>query len=623
MSDEISGAKAAAMFAAVPGRLVGLAASTPSPSHYLRDLLRLLCEATDAPFGRLVVRRGAQVIEESWHRSGGDPAFWSGAIERIVDEALSSGAPRARVYAARGGAETVAIVGHPITGPAGTGDGAIGLVIPNPPAGQVAAVTAELGRVLSHAMVLSGNGGGGRAADATPGGEELEAMRVAGPVQGRRHLAFRLANGLRSRVGAEMVSVGLVRGRRVRVLAISGFDDVASRSPGVRVIRAAMEEALDAGESLVARSVDQWDDGTTDAIPRLHQAWHLDAGRASVMSTPLVDDSDRPVAVVAIRAKPGAALGPDEVARIERTLAPYGMLIPLAHRAERGMLAHASEAARDWVAAFAGPGTLVRRLLVVAILVAVATWLVLGRQSFEVAGTATLQPMTMRQVTVPFDGTLASIDVRRGDRVVAGAVLGRIETTDLELEASRLRATIAGHESDARRHTATGDTLAAALARSDAAARHAELEAIARRIERAVIRAPFDGTVVSADDDRRLGRHAARGEPMFAVAADDGWKLDIQVNETDAGWIDRGFRGRFAARARPDGREEVMVQRVAPAAEAFGGRNTVHVEARVPVAEDWMRPGLAGVARLDVGERPNWWVLGRRPVAWLRGIFWR
>jgi hypothetical protein len=74
--------------------------------------------------------------------------------------------------------------------------------------------------------------------------------------------------------------------------------------------------------------------------------------------------------------------------------------------------------------------------------------------------------------------------------------------------------------------------------------------------------------------------------------------------------------------SRPDVRLPVVVERIDPLAEVRDGRNVFRVRARLLERPDWLRPGMEGVARLDVGPRPYPWIWTRRAINWVRMRLW-
>jgi hypothetical protein len=57
-------------------------------------------------------------------------------------------------------------------------------------------------------------------------------------------------------------------------------------------------------------------------------------------------------------------------------------------------------------------------------------------------------------------------------------------------------------------------------------------------------------------------------------------------------------------------------------ATSADGRNYFEVEATPDQAQANLRPGLSGVAKIEVGERSLAWLLFHRAAAWLRLSLW-
>ncbi|MDO9218198.1 MAG: histidine kinase, partial [Lacisediminimonas sp.] len=65
------------------------------------------------------------------------------------------------------------------------------------------------------------------------------------------------------------------------------------------------------------------------------------------------------------------------------------------------------------------------------------------------------------------------------------------------------------------------------------------------------------------------------------------------------------------------------VQRITPAASVKDGHNTFPVRAQsLSTHPAWWRPGMTGVAKIDVGYRPLAWVMTHRFIDYLRLTFW-
>ena len=67
---------------------------------------------------------------------------------------------------------------------------------------------------------------------------------------------------------------------------------------------------------------------------------------------------------------------------------------------------------------------------------------------------------------------------------------------------------------------------------------------------------------------------------------------------------------------------DIVVEKITPVAEAEEGRNRFRVEARLLGEIEGLRPGIEGVAKIDVGERRLLWIWTHDAIDWLTLALW-
>jgi hypothetical protein len=82
--------------------------------------------------------------------------------------------------------------------------------------------------------------------------------------------------------------------------------------------------------------------------------------------------------------------------------------------------------------------------------------------------------------------------------------------------------------------------------------------------------------------------------------------------------VHSGLEGRFVTHARPDDPVAFTLERVNPSAELKEGSNVFLATATVERNPDWMRAGMQGVATVNAGKRPVWWVSLHRAIDFVR-----
>jgi hypothetical protein len=65
------------------------------------------------------------------------------------------------------------------------------------------------------------------------------------------------------------------------------------------------------------------------------------------------------------------------------------------------------------------------------------------------------------------------------------------------------------------------------------------------------------------------------------------------------------------------------VERVLPTSTARDGRNFFRVEAKLAEPANTLRPGMAGVGKIDAGEHRLIWIWTHGLLDWLRLALWK
>ena len=236
---------------------------------------------------------------------------------------------------------------------------------------------------------------------------------------------------------------------------------------------------------------------------------------------------------------------------------------------------------------------------------------------------ARIDANVQRAVVANLDSFLNSVEKRAGDIVGQGDVLARLDTEELQLERIRW---VGEYDKLVKEYRATlaqrdRSNVRVIEARRDQA--QTQIDLIDAQLQRAVLRAPIDGVVVSGDLSQMLGSPIERGQLLFEVAALDDYRLILMVDETDVGWVEEGSRGKLRLRSLPEDVFEFEVTAITPVSEPGEGANRFRIEANPIGLPPALRPGMEGVAKIDIDSRPIGWIWTRSFYHWLRMQLWR
>lgn len=588
-----------------------LVANAESGPVFIKQACAEIVRAFRSPYAAVSVRLGSTIVEDYWHTGSTDPRFWKKPIDEMLNESLRNARPMARQFSSRDARFRIGLVSVILRDLGGSMIGVLSIVTRIDEEHQGPAQREVLEAVatqLSLGLFTIERGGQAKSGDAP----STELSKAAGYRSGVE-LAFALASSLRNKYGCDQAAVGFARGSRARVISVSGLDEISERSEAVRIMADAMGEAIDRGGVVACQRSEQ-------CGYRVHKRWHDTAGGVPVATVP-VEAGEGSTLVVALRRAGDMPFRKDELEEIGKTVGPYAPAFEMLERASRSVASHAIAKTRARASGLVRPGGWgVKAMVAVAVLA--AGWVAFGTMGHSVSATAALSPAQQRHIAAPYAGRLAAVLVAPGDDVAERQVLARFDTDALEVERAQLLAEISIAQLNEDRAIAESASAEAAMARAEQSRARARLSDVEQRLEAATIRAPFAGRVLRGDLRQRVGETVPIGEALFEIADTSEWTIEIEMPQHGAGDTRAGLTGHFATNARPEEASAFSIDRVSPVAEIRQGRSVYVAEATVTGSSPWMKSGMEGLARVDLGRKPVWWMASHRFVDYLRMNFW-
>ena len=434
--------------------------------------------------------------------------------------------------------------------------------------------------------------------------------------------AFAITNNLKGKLDCDQVCLGLVKRNRVKMLCMSGFDDLYPRSPGALQIEQAMSEALDAGHPVCFQEDSNWSNQTATTGHQLHKKWSETNGNCAVASIPLFSQG-KCIAILSLRLKPGGTLESQQIEKIGNMVSPLIPGILLLIKANKSLFGHTSDSIKKLTSGFLGKHAWSKRLAAVAVLLVVG-WVILGHRDYIISVPSEIVPSEVIHFAAPFEAPIKAVCVKPGQQVRKGDVLLILDTTELDAQQQKLSAEIEIARLEENDATAKLDLHSAALANARARIAEIELENVRFKLAQAEIRAPADGKILLGDLNPRIGEVVPHGEPLIQFASNAGWRIKLHVTENVVDNIESGMQGHFLTNAQPDDLRPIKLTQVHFSSDVIEGKNVFVVEANLQGAPPrWVKAGMKGVSRVNVGQKPEWYILFSRPIDAARMFFWK
>lgn len=457
----------------------------------------------------------------------------------------------------------------------------------------------------------------------------LVVLTAAQQASGFRQAAMATCNQLRAELDAARVSLGWARGQEVRLEAMSDTANVDRRQDLSERIQAAMEECFDQAQPVVAPPR-QWtpaEPGLDQAVCRSHQSLIGSDGGQAVCSVPL-RYQDAVCGVLTVERSERLKFGAPAVSHLQAVADLVAPRLCDRYADERPALVRLWRSAAAAAGRLIGPEHVGAKVVALAACCAVVLACVV-RVDYRIKAPFEFEPARKRVYAAPFAGFIAEVMVREGAVVSAGDPLIRLDDRHLRplREVAERQRQVAEIESQ-RSWETPGQTQ---RFRAEMRRFEAERDMYDMHIADALLTAVTDGQVVEGDWHEHIGVRVELGQTLLQVAPLDTGPPDarrptvraaIRVDEADIERVRAGSTGQVATHGAPGETVGFEVTRVVPIGEAEEGHNVFVVYGQLEHQAAHLRPGVAGVARIDAGRYRLVWVLTHRAVDFMSLKLW-
>ncbi len=267
----------------------------------------------------------------------------------------------------------------------------------------------------------------------------------------------------------------------------------------------------------------------------------------------------------------------------------------------------------------------------------------IGNLTVMVTSTGTLKSTNQVDVGCELSGTIKSVEVDYNDKVKAGQILAKLDTSKLEAQATQSRASLESYKAKVLQAQATVketrsklsqlkkvweisnkkvpsqselDTAEAALDRAmadEASAKaavsqaQATLDANETDLSKAVIRSPINGVVLTRSVEPGQTVAATMTTPTLFTLATDLTKMELHVNvdEADVGKIKEGQKATFTVAAYPNRPFEARIIQARLGSSTTSGVVTYETVLKVDNSDLALRPGMTATANITVKKVEN------------------
>jgi multidrug resistance efflux pump len=414
----------------------------------------------------------------------------------------------------------------------------------------------------------------------------------------------------------ERVSLGFVKGKFVKVAALSHSAKFNKKSNLIRDIGHVMDEATDQRSMIVFPPTDE----QTPLIHRLHADLNQQHGGGGVCTIPL-SSGDKVFGALTFEKSQKNQFSEQDIQLCETASHMVGPILHIKRKEDRWILTKVLLSLKNLLGKLVGPRHLGWKmgLVIVAALVAFfyhATW------DFRIAADTKIEGAVQRVVVAPMEGYIQNAFVRPGDIVKSGDLICELEDKDLVVEKFKWESQISQYQGQYRDALAKYNRSEIKILKAQLKQAGAKLKLIQKQLLRTRIYSPFEGIIVSGDLSQSLGAPVERGEVLYQLAPLNEYRVVLEVDERDIAEVQTKMHGELVLTGAVEENLPFVVKKITPVSENQEGNNFFRVEAQLLEHPDYLRPGMEGVGKINAGERKLIWILTREMINWFRLSIW-
>ncbi len=462
-----------------------------------------------------------------------------------------------------------------------------------------------------------------RRADSTKATETNERLRMVLDLltSAVEHGSFRPAamafvTSLATKLECDRVSLGFKHRNKLNVSALSHTANFAKQMNLIRAIGSAMDEAIDQRAVIVYPIPPN----ATPLVTRAHAELSRQHGAGTICTIPLETDQ-KSFGGLTFERSVDRFFDQETIELCETVAGLIGPILDTKRREDRWLITKAGEAFTQQLKKLFGAGHLVVKMGAVA-LVAFVAFFYFAKGDYRITAPTALEGTVQRVVCAPFNGYISEAAARAGDIVREGELLCLLDDRDLKLEDLKWSTQREQLLKEYREAMAKHDRAQVQIIKAKIDQAEAQLSLLNEQLTRTKVVAPFYGVVMKGDLSQSLGAPVERGQVLFEVAPLESYRVIVEVDERDITDVAIGQHGEFVVPSMPGDAFPLVIEKITPVSTAKEGRNYFRVEAQLKDVSERLRPGMEGVAKVDIDRRKLIWIWTHEAIDWVRLKVW-
>jgi hypothetical protein len=427
---------------------------------------------------------------------------------------------------------------------------------------------------------------------------------------------MKLVDEIANRFELGDVSIGWQTNDYIKAIAIAKVEHFQNSTHKVKSLEAIFEESCAQDEEIFFP-----EDKDSILVTHAHNIY-FEENRVDAIYTFPIRVNDMTIGVVSFSKKEGFCT-PKELEVVRLTLNFVAPILNKIYEDDQNFFKKIYTHTRKNAISFLGPDNTTKKLIVVLIML-VSMFVVFGKMEYRVEAVVNVQTNNIAFISAPFEGIVKDVYKQSGDHVKKDEILATLDIQELSLKELETTSEIVKYSAEVEKARAAGSLADMKISLAKKEQSIANLKKVKYYLSQSKLKSPFDGIIVEGDKEKIMGSPFLKGDIVFQIANPVGLYINIKVLEEYIDEIKLGQTAQINLVGRPDEYFDVRVDKIVPVANVDDVNGNVFLLKAVFLTptQDWMRPGMSGVAKISIEDRSIFWILTHKLSDYLHLNIW-
>ncbi len=428
--------------------------------------------------------------------------------------------------------------------------------------------------------------------------------------------SMKLADELCVKFDCSRVSIGWKTNEYVNSVAISHLEKFDAKSSLIKKLQNIYEECSDQ-ERVIAYPLTQ----EQNIVILAHEEYAKANSLSGIVSIPIVYE-EKIYGVVTLE-KEDVDFSEKEITLLKLAIMQLNVWLFDLYERDKWLGERIADGAKNTLISFFGSENSFAKFIGV-VLSLLLFYSLFFEWDYKIEVSATLDTDNISYIQAPYDSFVKSVNYYPGDFVAKGETVIELDEEELLLKKLEMESDVIRYSREAEKARARSELADMNIAIAKVNQANAALKKVEYYLSHSKIKAPFDGFIVEGDKKELLSSPVSKGDMLLKIANANDIFIKFKLSEKFIDEINIHDQGELKLLSKPDTYYAIEVTNIIPLAQVDGANGNIFVlkAKSLQELESWWRPGMSGIAKINVGPRKIIWIITHSTMDFLRIYFW-